>query len=704
MMRIGLSRGIPHSLPLARLPVQQQRSVARLALSRSKLTGQRASIRYTSTAAPPPTPPPTAPPLPPPRRPGFFARHPAIKWTLFGAGSIVFGLSSTVLIILSYDAFTYKEAHVDKVPLTPLAMHPTPGGPNNLPILSHFVDETVDVLPESKKKERLVIVGGGWASVALLMNLNPDEYDVVLVSPNNFFLFTPLLPSATVGTVEPRTLVEPLRKILARVKGHYIQGRAVDAVMGSALPSTQGGEDRLLEVEVIDGHTPDEASSIDGASNHLGKHVYIPYDRLVVAVGAVTNDHGVPGLENCFHLKTVQDARKIRSHILDNLEIASLPTTTPEERDRLLSFVVCGGGPTGVETAAEIHDMLDEDILKLFPKQLRASSEVHLIQSRSHILNTYSEAISEYAEKKFSRDDVNVITNARVKRVEPDKVIYTIKDEDGNLTEKEVPSGFTLWSTGIAMSPFTRKLTHLLPNQSHLKALQVDSHLRVRGAPLGSMYAMGDSSTVDTHLIDYIYDFVDQCDTDHDSKLNFNEFQVFAQSIKRKFPLASKHFNKLQETFEKYDKDRDGHLDLNEIAEMLLETQNKMTALPATAQVASQQGNYLGKKLNKLAKVRNEGRDMNPHDESDVFDLDDQVYDPFQYRNLGSLAYIGNAAAFDIPLPGPLQPIGSFAGGLVAMYAWRSFYLSEAVSTRMKILLLSDYIRRGLFGRDVSRI
>lgn len=104
--------------------------------------------------------------------------------------------------------------------------------------------------------------------------------------------------------------------MLARVKGHYIQGRAVDVVMGSALPAGHGGEARLLEVEVIDGHTPDIGGTVDGAASHLGTHVYVPYDRLIVAVGSVTNDHGVPGLENCFHLKTVQDARRIRSHFI----------------------------------------------------------------------------------------------------------------------------------------------------------------------------------------------------------------------------------------------------------------------------------------------------------------------------------------------------------------------------------------------------
>ncbi len=346
--------------------------------------------------------------------------------------------------------------------------------------------------------------------------------------------------------------------------------------------------------------------------------------------------------------------------------------------------------------------MINEDVFDYFPKLLRAKAKVHLIQSREHILNTYSEKISEYAEAKFARDAVDVIVNARVKRVEPDRVVYTVKDpETGKVGEKEVASGFTLWSTGIAMSPFTRRVTELLPNQSHLKALQIDSHLRVKGAPLGSMYALGDASTIDTRLIDYLYDFVDRYDKDHDGKLSFAEFETFAKAIRHKFPIASKHFTKLREMFDEYDADKDGQLNLNEIANVLIQTGNKMTALPATAQVAAQQGHYLGKKLNKLARRRDGGMDMHPHTAEEVQDVDDQVYKPFKYTNFGSLAYIGNAAAFDVPLPGGM---GSFAGGLIAMYAWRSFYLSESVSMRTRALLLGDYVKRGIWGRDLSRI
>ena len=197
--------------------------------------------------------------------------------------------------------------------------------------------------------------------MAVLQHLDPKKYNVTLISPTNFFLFTPLLPSATVGTVEPRSLVEPLRRIIARLHGHYIEGKAVDVVF----PSGSDDGRNLLEVQVIDGH--DEGLTGregEGEAANNAKSVYVPYDKLIIACGSVSNTHGVPGLENCFQLKTIKDARAIRSHVLDNLEMAALPTTSQEERDRLLSFVVCGGGPTGVETAAELYDMVNEDVIK----------------------------------------------------------------------------------------------------------------------------------------------------------------------------------------------------------------------------------------------------------------------------------------------------------------------------------------------------
>ena len=133
----------------------------------------------------------------------------------------------------------------------------------------------------------------------------------------------------------------------------------------------------------------------------------------------MTNPHGVKGLENCHFLKDINDARRIRNKVIQNLELACLPTTTDDERKRLLSFVISGGGPTGVEFAAELYDLLNEDLADHFPRLLRNQISVHLIQSRGHILNTYDAAVSRYAEERFARDQVEVLTNSRVSEVRP---------------------------------------------------------------------------------------------------------------------------------------------------------------------------------------------------------------------------------------------------------------------------------------------
>lgn len=123
---------------------------------------------------------------------------------------------------------------------------------------------------------------------------------------------------------------------------------------------------------------------------------------------------------------------------------------------------------------------------------------------------------------------------------------------------------------------------------------------------------------------------------------------------------------------------------------MFIHISKKMTNLPATAQVANSQGVYLGKKLSKVAKVIHT---QNTEQLPDDYD----VYKPYTYRHMGSLAYIGNSAVFDI------GGGWSFAGGLVAMYLWRGVYWSEQVSLRTRALLMIDWVKRSLGGRDLSR-
>jgi NADH dehydrogenase len=169
-----------------------------------------------------------------------------------------------VVAFFLYDASTYREdlSYTD-VPVSEHALEPRRGGPKNLPIAEVLVDD--DDCEENsrlKHKPKLVILGSGWGSVSLLKTLNPGEYHVTVISPVNYFLFTPMLPSATVGTLELRSLVEPIRRIVQRARGHFLKAEAVNVELS----------EKLVEVTQTNAR-----GEID--------RFYVPYDKLVLGVG-----------------------------------------------------------------------------------------------------------------------------------------------------------------------------------------------------------------------------------------------------------------------------------------------------------------------------------------------------------------------------------------------------------------------------------
>lgn len=180
------------------------------------------------------------------------------------SGAFVLVSGGLVIAFFIYDASTYREdlSYTD-IPVSESALEPRRGGPKNLPIAKVLVDDDdSDEMARQKNKPKLVILGSGWGSVALLKTLNPEDYHVTVVSDVNYFLFTPMLPSATVGTLELRSLVEPIRRIVQRVRGHFLKAEAVDVELS----------EQLLEVAQTD-------------ANGVKRHFYLPYDKLVIAVG-----------------------------------------------------------------------------------------------------------------------------------------------------------------------------------------------------------------------------------------------------------------------------------------------------------------------------------------------------------------------------------------------------------------------------------
>ena len=180
------------------------------------------------------------------------------------AGGFILVTGGLVVAFFIYDASTYREdLSFSDIPVSEKALKPRRGGPKNLPIAEEFVDDDDSpAMANLKHKPKLVILGSGWGSVAMLKVLNPEDYHITVVSPVNYFLFTPMLPSATVGTLELRSLVEPIRRIVQRVRGHFLKAEAV-AVEFS---------EKLLEVSQTD-------------ASGKQQNFYLPYDKLVIGVG-----------------------------------------------------------------------------------------------------------------------------------------------------------------------------------------------------------------------------------------------------------------------------------------------------------------------------------------------------------------------------------------------------------------------------------
>lgn len=306
------------------------------------------------------------------------------------------------------------------------------------------------------QKPKLVILGTGFAAFSLLKDIDARLFDVTVVSPRNHFLFTPLLPSTTVGTIEFRSIIESIR--VARPDVQYYQAWCKELDL----------EKKVLRCE----------GALDQRAFRLN------YDILVIAVGSVSNTYGVPGVkEHALFLKDLADARAIRQKIIECFEQAAEPELPDEERKQLLRFVVVGGGPTGVEIAGEMHDFFVKDLRKAYPRLLPDVS-ITLLEATDHILSTFDAALSDYTIRHFLRQQINVRTGSPVTRIERDKVIL----RNGS----EIAFGLLVWSTGIGATPLVSSLT--LPKDGFSRLI-TDERCRIR--KIEGVYAIGDCATIE---------------------------------------------------------------------------------------------------------------------------------------------------------------------------------------------------------------
>ena len=413
----------------------------------------------------------------------------------------------------------------------------------------------------SQKSKKIVILGAGFGGLYALESIychvkNWREFDISIIDKNNYFVFTPLLHEVATGGIDPADIVFPIRD-LAKGQTEHIEAEVlgVDLFKKSVITSRGG----------------------------------ISYDYLIAVLGAGTNFFGVPGAaENSFTLKNIKDATRLKNHLIHIFDEANNEKDPARQKD-ILRIVIIGGGATGVELGAEIHEFLEE-INKEYPGLASNAAEFYLVEASDKLLSIFHSSFAEKAFKILEDKSFNIIFKDPCAEVTERGIICA--------SGKIIKSRTVIWTSGVLPSPVITT-PELLRQKGRIV---VENSLNIKDFP--EVFVLGDQAAV-----------------------------------------ADKRFG----------------------------------ILPTSAQVAAEEGNFVGQNIARL--------------------ILGQPLRSFQYFHKGDLVSIGKWRA--------LAQIGAgflrFDGPL-AWLIWRFNYLTKMPGTAKKIRLFFDWILYFVSKRDISEI
>ena len=293
-----------------------------------------------------------------------------------------------------------------------------------------------------------LVVGGGFAGGYVARYLS--RRGATIVSPENFMLFTPMLPEAASGMLEPRHTVVPLRMMCPHA----------DLLLGSAVALDE--QERTVEVET-----------------EIGPRS-VRYDNLVLALGSVARTLPIPGLaEHALGFKDLADAIRLRNHVLRRLEAAA---ADPSRAERELTFVFVGAGYAGVEALAELADLV-RDALRYYPTLRTLRQHWVLVDAAPKILSEIPTRLGDYAARLLAKRGVDIRVSTTLESAERDAVTLSGGDR--------IPTSTLVWTAGVRANPLLADLGLPLDEQ---KRVRVDSTLRVEGRE--HVWALGDCAAV----------------------------------------------------------------------------------------------------------------------------------------------------------------------------------------------------------------
>lgn len=415
---------------------------------------------------------------------------------------------------------------------------------------------------DNASKKKIVILGAGFGGLFALKSIyryvkNWREHDVLIIDKNNYFVFTPLLHEVATGGIDPADIVFPIRD-LAEGRTEHLEAEVLSVDLLKKSVNTNRGE--------------------------------VSYDYLIAALGAGTNFFGVPGAaENSFTLKNINDATRLKNHLIHIFDEATDEKDQARQKD-ILRIVVIGGGATGVELGAEIHEFL-ERLNKEYSGIANDAVEFYLIEAGDKLLSVFHPKFSEKAFKILENKGFKIIFKDPCAKITGEGIICA--------SGKKIKSRTVIWTSGVLPSPIV-----ITPELSRQKGrIVVEPSLNLKDFP--EVFILGDWAAVND----------------------------------KKFGL-----------------------------------------LPTSAQVATEEGNFVGKNIARL--------------------ISNKPPKSFHYFHKGDLVSIGKWRA--------LAQIGGFGflkfDGPLAWLIWRFNYLSKMPGATKKIRLFFDWILYFVSKRDISEI
>lgn len=447
--------------------------------------------------------------------------------------------------------------------------------------------------------------------------------------------------STAVGTLEFRTALEPVRS-RRKPNVEFIQGRAedIDFVQKTVTVKENVIGRRQATSTASEKHDEETvgAESEEGNDRKEGKRLEVSYDKLVISVGCYSQAFGVKGVkENAFFMKDIEDARKVRRRILECFEIASLPTTSDAIRQQLMRFAVVGGGPTGMEFAAELCDLVSENLVKLYPT-LTPKVEITVYDVATKVLSMFDQSLGQYAMEIFQREGIKIKTSYNVQELrrglpqeregDPDEAsgshgCFTLTTKE----EGEVGLGLCVWSTGNMMNPFVKS------------ALKKSFPFPTASAEVAKGKA-SDATSLNTEWMIQKHPKTSAIIVDEHLRVQLHTSKSEKPQDPSSPPIRSS-------------------ASLTDVFALGDNAALHGVALPATAQAANQQALWLGKHLN----------------------CDNAATAAFSFRNLGIMTYLpGSKGLVQTGSNGRMK-------GRTAWFLWRGAYLTKSVSWRNRVLI-----------------